>query len=47
MPTDLSKSSNVVKSWLVKKTEFNNLETNVDNIDTTDFVKKLNIKHME
>ena len=37
---DLAKLSNVVKSNVVKKTEYNKLFTKVDNIDTTDFVLK-------
>ena len=32
--------SNVVKNDVVKKTEYNKLVTKVDNIDTTNFVKK-------
>ena len=37
---DLAKSSNVVKSDVVKKTEYNKLVTKVDNIDTIGFVLK-------
>ena len=37
VPNDLAKLSNVVK-----KTEYNKLVTKVDNIDTTNFVKKKN-----
>ena len=37
---DLAKLSNVVKNDVVKKTEYNKLVTKVDNIDTTNFVKK-------
>ena len=40
IPVDLSKLSDVVKNDLVKKTEYNKLVTKVDNIDTTDFLKK-------
>ena len=40
VPTDLSKLSNVVKNDVVKKTEHNKLVTNVDNIDTTNFILK-------
>ena len=37
---DLAKLSNVVKSDVVKKIEYNKLVTKVDNIDTTGFVLK-------
>ena len=37
---DLAKLSNVVKNDVVKKTEYNKLVTKVNNIDTTNFVKK-------
>ena len=40
MPVDLAKLSNVVKNDVVKNTEYNKLGTKVDNIDTTNFVKK-------
>ena len=40
VPVDLAKLSNVVKNDVVKKTEYNKLVTEVDNIDTTNFVKK-------
>ena len=40
VPNDLAKQSNVVKNDVVKKTEYNKLVANVDNIDTTKFVKK-------
>ena len=43
IPADLSKLSNVVKSDVVKKTVYNKLVAKVDNIDTSDFVLKLNI----
>ena len=39
-PVDLSKLSDVVKNDVVKKTEYNKLVTKVDNIDSTNFVKK-------
>ena len=39
VPVDLAKLSNVVKS-VVKKTEYNKLVTKVDNMYTTNFVKK-------
>ena len=35
-PVDLSKLSNVVKNDVVKKTEYNELVKNVNNINTTD-----------
>ena len=47
VPVDLSKLSDVVKSDVVKKTEYNKLVTKVDNIDTTNFVEKLNMKKMD
>ena len=40
VPTDLSKLSNVVKSIVVKETDYNKLVTKVDNIDTSGFVLK-------
>ena len=40
VPVDLAKLSNVVKNDVVKKTEYDKLVTKVDDIDTTDFVKK-------
>ena len=43
VPNDLAKLSNVVKYDVIKKTECNKLVTNVDNIDTTNFVKKKQI----
>ena len=39
VPNDLAKLSNVVKND-VKKTEYNKLVTKVNNIDTTNFVKR-------
>ena len=38
VPTDLSKLSNVVKNFVVKKADYNKLVTKVDNIDTSGFV---------
>ena len=35
-PFDLSKLSNVVKNDIVKKTEYNELDKKVNNINTTD-----------
>ena len=43
---DLSKLSDFVKNDVVRKIEYNKLVTKVDNIDTTNFVKKTNIKKM-
>ena len=40
VPVDLAKLSNMVKNDVVKKTEYNNLVAKVDNIDSTNFVKK-------
>ena len=40
VPNDLAKLSNVLKKYVVKKTEYNKLVTKVDNIDTTGFVSK-------
>ena len=46
VPVDLAKLSNVVKNDVVKKTEYNKLVTKVDNIGTTNFIKKTNMKKM-
>ena len=43
IPVDLSKLSDVVKNDVVKKTEYIKFVTKVDNIDTTNFVKKKQI----
>ena len=43
VPVDLAKLSYVVKNDVVKKTEYSKLVTKVDNIDTTNFVKKKHI----
>ena len=40
VPTDLSKLSNVVKNYVVKKVVYNKLVAKVDNIDTSRFVLK-------
>ena len=40
VPNDLAKLSNLVKNDVVKKTEYSKLVTKVDNIDTTNFIKK-------
>ena len=40
VPVDLIKLSDVVKNDVLKKTEYNTLVTKVDDIDTTNFVKK-------
>ena len=47
VPVDLAQLSNVVKNYLVKKIEYNKLVTKFDNIDTTNFVKKTNMKKMD
>ena len=41
VPTDLSKLSNLVKNYVVKKADYNKLVTKVDNIDTSGLVKKI------
>ena len=43
VPNDLAKLSNIVKNDIVKKTNYNKLVTKVDNIDTTNFLKKYQI----
>ena len=40
VPADLRKLSNVVKTDVVKKADYNKLITKVDNIDTSGFVLK-------
>ena len=40
VPVDLAKLSNVVKNDVVKKTQYNKLVGEIDNIDTTGFVLK-------
>ena len=40
VPNDLAKLSNVVKNYVIEKTEYNKVVTKVDNIDTTGFVLK-------
>ena len=40
VPVDLSKLSDAVKNYVVKKTEYDKLVTKVNNIDTTGFVLK-------
>ena len=40
VPADLSKLSDVVKNYVVKKADYNKLVTKVDNIDTNGFVLK-------
>ena len=42
VPLDLSKLSDVVKNEVVKKTEYNKLVTNVNDIDINDFVLETN-----
>ena len=46
VPVDLSKLSDVVKKDVVKTTEYDKLFAKIDNIDTTNFAKKTNIKKM-
>ena len=41
VPVDLTKLSNVVKNNVVKKTEYDELVTKVDNTDITGFVLKI------
>ena len=40
MPNELAKLSNVVKNYVVKKTEYNTLKNKVDAIDTSGFVTR-------
>ena len=40
VPNNLSKLTKEVQKYFTKKNEFNTLETKVDNINTTYFVKK-------
>ena len=40
VPVDLAKLNNVVKNDVIAKTEYNELVTKVDNIDTTNFVSR-------
>ena len=40
VPNDLPKLSNVVKNYVVKKTEYNSLKNKVDAIDTSNFVSR-------
>ena len=49
VPVDLSKLSDVVENdVVVRKTEYNKLVTKVDDIDTTNFVKKkTNMRKMD
>ena len=47
IPVDLSKLSDVVKNNVVKKTEYDKLVSEVNGIDTTNFVKKPNMKKMD
>ena len=42
VPIDLSKLSDVVKNYVVKKTVYDKLVAKVDDIDTSDFVLKTN-----
>ena len=45
VPNDLSKLSDVVKNDVVKKTDYNKLVTNVNNIDTGGLVKKTRLQY--
>ena len=47
VPVDLAKLSNVVKNDVVKKTEYDKLVVKVNGIDTTNVVKKTNMKKMD
>ena len=47
IPVDLSKLSDVVKNDVEKKNEYNKLVTKVNNIDTSNFVKKKHMKEMD
>ena len=40
VPKDLAKLSNVVKNDVIKKTKYNKLVTEINNIDTTNFAQK-------
>ena len=40
VPVDLSKLSNVVKNYVVKKAVYDKLAAKVNNIDTSEFVLK-------
>ena len=44
VPVDLSKLSDIIKMMLLKKAMYDKLVAKVNNIDTTDFVLKTNIK---
>ena len=44
VPNDLAQLSNVVKNEVVKKPDYDRLVTKLNNIDTTNFVKKINMK---
>ena len=47
VPVDLSKLSDAVKNDVVKKTVYDKLLAKVNNIDTSDFVLKLNIRQIK
>ena len=47
VPVDLSKLSGVVKIYVVKKAFYDKLEAKVNNIDTSDFVLKTNVKQIK
>ena len=46
VPVDLTKLSNKVASDFITKTQFSTLVSKLHSIDTTDFVKKTNMKKM-
>ena len=45
VPNDLAKLSNVVKNYVVKKTEYDKLVAKVSGIDTISFVLKTNYEN--
>ena len=47
VPNDLAKLSNAVKNDVVKQTEYKKLVARVDNIDSTNSLKKTNMKKMD
>ena len=46
VPVDLVKLSSVVKNDVFQKVKYNNLVTKVDSIDSTNLLKKTNMKKM-
>ena len=47
VPVDLAKLSNKVANDVITKTQFSTLVSKIHSIDTTDFVKKTNMKKMD